>query len=643
MAENRRPDDDQTHLRDTEPTHVRRAAARPSVEITYPYLEIWGGTFRGDKVPLQERSLLGRGPQSTIVLADPSVSKSHAEIRRSDGQWVIEDLSSQNGTFVTGQLISAVAPLGHRAEVTIGIYRLIVFLGPESDKAKVAYPVAAPERSALPALSTPSTPVAVPSASQGPRPLRLLVIALGVMLVAATLFVAREIHERALRPMEAIKDIFQGESRLITPSIEVYSPRYPAAISMSSRDLGNTPVRTIITPGVIRGKTEELTATYRLPVVDVTIELTKSVVFRNDRDLLRIDLDAPVGELIIKRLPPGIDVYLDGDYLSGKGERRDYFYKLRQLPTDNRISLPYGTSRLELRAGVDIVYRRIIEFTQTQQLFAVDVTPDDFKRFPLAISTEPPGATVVIDSVEKGKTPYAVELPLGEYQLALLLMDYQPVKRKITARHNESVTLSIDLGQTGASREIAKAVELYATGQYESVRESLFRALRVKPNRDEYAKANYYLGLVETIDGRYQQARRYFQQAAQETEFQSKAELGLARILSKEGKIEQAVHQLIKAAQLDRSPEFQADANALFRTLSPIHGAILVKSSPEGGKVSLDGRFVDGTSNLILFSVPVGRHTVRIDKVGFRPEERKVDLPLSSFVTVEVTLSKIPK
>lgn len=49
---------------------------------------------------LKDRVVIGRLPDSDIVLSDPGVSRRHAEIRRQDGGFVIADLGSTNGTLV---------------------------------------------------------------------------------------------------------------------------------------------------------------------------------------------------------------------------------------------------------------------------------------------------------------------------------------------------------------------------------------------------------------------------------------------------------------------------------------------------------------------------------------------------------------
>jgi pSer/pThr/pTyr-binding forkhead associated (FHA) protein len=52
---------------------------------------------------LPERTvILGRSRDCDCVLAEPSVSRRHAELRREGGRWLIRDLGSRNGTRVNG-------------------------------------------------------------------------------------------------------------------------------------------------------------------------------------------------------------------------------------------------------------------------------------------------------------------------------------------------------------------------------------------------------------------------------------------------------------------------------------------------------------------------------------------------------------
>ncbi|QGG96644.1 FhaA domain-containing protein [Actinomarinicola tropica] len=57
----------------------------------------------GERVVLGEYVVtIGRMPDSTVVLADPNVSRNHAEVRPQGDGYVVVDLGSTNGTRVNG-------------------------------------------------------------------------------------------------------------------------------------------------------------------------------------------------------------------------------------------------------------------------------------------------------------------------------------------------------------------------------------------------------------------------------------------------------------------------------------------------------------------------------------------------------------
>ncbi len=59
-----------------------------------------------DILPVSHHLLIGRDPQSHVVLAEPSVSRRHAQIVLRDDEVVLEDLGSAVGTFVNDQRVS---------------------------------------------------------------------------------------------------------------------------------------------------------------------------------------------------------------------------------------------------------------------------------------------------------------------------------------------------------------------------------------------------------------------------------------------------------------------------------------------------------------------------------------------------------
>lgn len=68
----------------------------------------------------------GRHPDSDIFLDDITVSRRHAELRRSADGYLVRDVGSLNGTYVNRDRIDSVL-LGNSDEVQVGKYRLVYY------------------------------------------------------------------------------------------------------------------------------------------------------------------------------------------------------------------------------------------------------------------------------------------------------------------------------------------------------------------------------------------------------------------------------------------------------------------------------------------------------------------------------------
>ena len=64
--------------------------------------------------------VMGRLPECEITLADPNVSRRHAEVRVADGRTVVVDLGSTNGTKVNGAGVK-MRPLEDGDVITVGL------------------------------------------------------------------------------------------------------------------------------------------------------------------------------------------------------------------------------------------------------------------------------------------------------------------------------------------------------------------------------------------------------------------------------------------------------------------------------------------------------------------------------------------
>jgi len=77
---------------------------------------------------VKSRVLIGRSREADFRLDGPEVSRKHALVFWSDGEIVIKDLESTNGTMVNGRLVSSVT-LHPGDVVTIGEHRLFIETG----------------------------------------------------------------------------------------------------------------------------------------------------------------------------------------------------------------------------------------------------------------------------------------------------------------------------------------------------------------------------------------------------------------------------------------------------------------------------------------------------------------------------------
>jgi predicted component of type VI protein secretion system len=67
---------------------------------------------------------LGRDVNNSIVIDDPFASTEHAILTFRGRDWYVEDLGSTNGTYINGNRVEGVAPLGFGDELQVGQVRM---------------------------------------------------------------------------------------------------------------------------------------------------------------------------------------------------------------------------------------------------------------------------------------------------------------------------------------------------------------------------------------------------------------------------------------------------------------------------------------------------------------------------------------
>lgn len=84
-------------------------------------LTVIEGELAGTVVPLGTSPItVGRAADSTLVLVDDYASSRHARFFPSDGQWIVEDLGSTNGTWIDRTRITGPTVLRVGAKVRVG-------------------------------------------------------------------------------------------------------------------------------------------------------------------------------------------------------------------------------------------------------------------------------------------------------------------------------------------------------------------------------------------------------------------------------------------------------------------------------------------------------------------------------------------
>ena len=84
-------------------------------------LLVTGGSLAGTTITLGEQQItVGRAADATLVLTDDYASTRHARLFPQNGEWIVEDLGSTNGTYLDRQKVTAPTPIPVGVPVRIG-------------------------------------------------------------------------------------------------------------------------------------------------------------------------------------------------------------------------------------------------------------------------------------------------------------------------------------------------------------------------------------------------------------------------------------------------------------------------------------------------------------------------------------------
>ncbi|MEN3308069.1 MAG: hypothetical protein V7603_4271 [Micromonosporaceae bacterium] len=96
------------------PAKVKRGRAAHQLVVT-------AGALAGTRLTLGEQPItIGRAEDSTLVITDDYASARHARLVPRDGQWLLEDMGSTNGTYLDRTKVTGPTPVPLGVPIRIG-------------------------------------------------------------------------------------------------------------------------------------------------------------------------------------------------------------------------------------------------------------------------------------------------------------------------------------------------------------------------------------------------------------------------------------------------------------------------------------------------------------------------------------------
>jgi pSer/pThr/pTyr-binding forkhead associated (FHA) protein len=111
----------QPRARPPQPAKPAKPARGRSGRSTPQQLMVTAGALAGTSLGLDDQQItIGRANDATLVLNDDYASTRHARLFPQDGQWIVEDLGSTNGTYLDRQKVTQPTPVPVGVPIRIG-------------------------------------------------------------------------------------------------------------------------------------------------------------------------------------------------------------------------------------------------------------------------------------------------------------------------------------------------------------------------------------------------------------------------------------------------------------------------------------------------------------------------------------------
>jgi len=437
------------------------------------------------------------------------------------------------------------------------------------------------------------------------------------------------------------------EGQALSVFIEADAKPVPAKLFYKDKELGQTPFK--ISLQVPIGQPQELTAEYFLE--NIGEKWTEKVTFvaQKQDEVVPVNVQAKLGSIKVMSLPKNGELYLEGKYQPGQTEMKPL--KVSNLSLNQPVYLPFGKYAAEARmtetldgstSSINAVkYRREFELSQAAPQFIIEASDEIIKTFPAQITSNPPGADLLVDGKKVGQTPFNGNLPTGRHKLGLKKEGFNEFEKELSIELNTPYTANFNLNTTPAGEFINKGRQLIKVGQYNEAIENLAEALKRQPEATELAQIHMLLGQAFIKTQTYDQALAYFQHAKDSPEYAKSAELGMAEAYSGMNQNDKALVSIIDVVLNTKDEQIQSDAETLYHKISPMKSVLYVATDPAGAQLSINGNPIGQATPVILSDLLLGSYRVSIQKDGYKPFESRVSLTLSAIKPLIVKLEKI--
>ncbi|MBL7073859.1 PEGA domain-containing protein [candidate division KSB1 bacterium] len=207
----------------------------------------------------------------------------------------------------------------------------------------------------------------------------------------------------------------------------------------------------------------------------------------------------------------------------------------------------------------------------------------------LEITTTPSGARIFLDAQEQGLSPQTLKTTTGRHNLTITKKGYATINEVVLVNKDETNKikrfLSLQTGFIDVKTSPTGAL-IYLDGNYMGQAPKKLEAVQVGKHRLKGVKENY-------------------------TESEKEVEV------------------------------YYEQTTRVSLTLEGLPGKLLVTSVPEGADVYVDG--VKKGQTVLSTSVPVGRHTIRVNLSGYPSEEKQIEMLPNDSKILDFTLKKSEK